>query len=264
MRTHTKDYYQILGVTKDSTKEEIKRAYRALVKQYHPDNYVNNPLADLAEEKLKEINEAYDYLMGNYSADNDKYKNNYYRGENDRGIELSRLEREIELCLGNRLWKEVLIIADQMMILEPEYINAYIYRGIAFGQLNRDFEAVSSFQKAENMGWNIVENPDIYFSKAVSQINMGKYGEAILTIERLIGFAGEVPNYIAHLAYCYESVNDITKAEIYWNKLKSIDPNNELLRQRQIYAQQAKANALDTAGGICIICMILECIFDCC
>ena len=53
------DPYKTLGVSPDATDDEIKKAYRALVKQYHPDNYANNPLADLAVEKMKDINEAY-------------------------------------------------------------------------------------------------------------------------------------------------------------------------------------------------------------
>lgn len=53
------DPYKVLGVSPDATDEEIKKAYRALVKQYHPDNFTDNPLADLAAEKMKNINEAY-------------------------------------------------------------------------------------------------------------------------------------------------------------------------------------------------------------
>ena len=56
------DPYQVLGVSPSASDEEIKRAYRELVKKYHPDNYNDNPLADLAEAKMKEINEAYDTI----------------------------------------------------------------------------------------------------------------------------------------------------------------------------------------------------------
>ena len=56
------DPYSVLGVDSNASDEEIKRAYRELARKYHPDNYQNNPLADLAEEKMKEINEAYDAI----------------------------------------------------------------------------------------------------------------------------------------------------------------------------------------------------------
>ena len=55
--------YEVLGVSPTDDEETIKRAYRELAKKYHPDRYVNNPLADLAEEKMKEINKAYDMII---------------------------------------------------------------------------------------------------------------------------------------------------------------------------------------------------------
>jgi len=58
-----KDPYTILGVSRDASDEEIKKAYRALARKYHPDNYVGSNLADVAEEKMKEINEAYDAIQ---------------------------------------------------------------------------------------------------------------------------------------------------------------------------------------------------------
>ncbi len=58
-----KDPYEVLGVDRNASNEEIKKAYRELARKYHPDNYVNNPLADLVEEKMKEINEAYDMIQ---------------------------------------------------------------------------------------------------------------------------------------------------------------------------------------------------------
>ena len=57
-----RDPYEVLGVSPDAGDEEVKKAYRELARKYHPDNYINNPLADLAEEKMKEINEAYDAI----------------------------------------------------------------------------------------------------------------------------------------------------------------------------------------------------------
>lgn len=55
-----RDPYEVLGVDPSASDDEVKKAYRELARKYHPDNYQNNPLADLAEEKMKEVNEAYD------------------------------------------------------------------------------------------------------------------------------------------------------------------------------------------------------------
>ena len=55
----TTDYYEILGLSRTATDDDIKRAYRALARQYHPDS---NPDAPDAEAKFKEINLAYETL----------------------------------------------------------------------------------------------------------------------------------------------------------------------------------------------------------
>lgn len=58
-----KNPYEVLGISPSATDDEVKKAYRELSRKYHPDSYVNNPLADLAEEKFKEVQQAYDQIM---------------------------------------------------------------------------------------------------------------------------------------------------------------------------------------------------------
>ena len=72
-----KDPYSILGVSKNATDEEIKNAYRELARKYHPDNYTDNPLSDLAGEKMKEINEAYDAIINSRKGGKNTYDANY-------------------------------------------------------------------------------------------------------------------------------------------------------------------------------------------
>ena len=55
--------YEVLGVSPSASNDEVKRAYREMSRKYHPDSYVDNPLSGLAEEKFKEIQEAYDQIM---------------------------------------------------------------------------------------------------------------------------------------------------------------------------------------------------------
>ena len=99
------DPYKVLGISRDATEEEVKRAYRELARKYHPDNYTNNPLADIAEEKMKEINEAYDAIQkerasGHTSSDGSSYSSGTY-GDYSKVRELINMRRysEAELIL---------------------------------------------------------------------------------------------------------------------------------------------------------------------
>ena len=77
-----RDPYQVLGIPSTATDEEVKKAYRNLARKYHPDNYHDNPLEDLAQERMKEINEAYETIRNQRKAAQSGGQSGYGSGYN--------------------------------------------------------------------------------------------------------------------------------------------------------------------------------------
>ena len=98
-----RDPYQVLGAPSTATDEEVKKAYRDLARKYHPDNYHDNPLADLAQERMKEINEAYEAVQsqrkaaraGGYSGGYGGYQAGYQSGYQSGGSRYQRIRMAI-------------------------------------------------------------------------------------------------------------------------------------------------------------------------
>ena len=81
-----KDPYQILGVDRNATDDQVKAAYREMARKYHPDNFNDNPAAaELATEKMQEINDAYDKIIDSRkkgsSYKGSGYANNWGAGQ---------------------------------------------------------------------------------------------------------------------------------------------------------------------------------------
>ena len=74
------DPYSVLGVSPSASDDEVKKAYRDLARKYHPDNYQDNPLADLAQEKMKAINEAYDTITRSRAGGSSSQTGSSYSG----------------------------------------------------------------------------------------------------------------------------------------------------------------------------------------
>ena len=106
-----KDYYKILAVQKGATDAEIKKSYRTLAKKYHPDRNQNNPKA---ENRFKDISEAYDVLSDKVSDDNTIYWVEI--GNNFR--EATRLAlRIVSRILSSKIYLEIVFRAFLRILL---------------------------------------------------------------------------------------------------------------------------------------------------
>ncbi|MBI4383240.1 MAG: J domain-containing protein [Nitrospinae bacterium] len=93
MKTATKDYYKILGVPKNAADQEIKKAFRKLAMEHHPDHNRDDPEA---EEKFKEITEAYGVLMDPVKRrEYDNFRSDYFTGRQDASSRFNYSQQDI-------------------------------------------------------------------------------------------------------------------------------------------------------------------------
>jgi molecular chaperone DnaJ len=148
--------YQVLGVPEGADEETIKKAYRDLVKKYHPDKYINNPLSDLASEKLKAINEAYDMLMNKQSTSSSTgYESTYssYTGGGSHQTSGETSFQTVRVLISQRRFDE----AEHMLLsldrgAEWNYLMGVIYINRGWYDKGRSY-----IQTAVNMDPN---NPE--------------------------------------------------------------------------------------------------------
>ena len=150
----TKNPYDVLGVSPSASDDEIKKAYRDLTRKYHPDANVDNPLADLAEEKFKEVQEAYDTIMherssgssGSYSyggsSSGSSGSYSYGGSSSQSGAPDPRLQAAVNY-INSRRFREALNTLDQI----PErsamwyYLSGCANAGLGNNVLARDHAA---------------------------------------------------------------------------------------------------------------------------
>ncbi|MEX1378061.1 MAG: J domain-containing protein [Eubacteriales bacterium] len=141
------DPYKVLGINPGATQEEIKSAYRTMVKKYHPDKYIDNPLGDLAKEKMQEINQAYDSLTGSGSKSKSSQYSEY---TSDGNVNLSQVRQLINV---NRV-REALAALDTISNHSAEW---YYLRGLCMSKMGMYAQANTFYATAFRMDPNNME-----------------------------------------------------------------------------------------------------------
>ena len=167
----TKNPYDVLGVSPSASDDEIKKAYRDLTRKYHPDANVDNPLADLAEEKFKEVQEAYDTIMrerssgssGSYSyggsSSGSSGSYSYGGGTSQGGAPDPRLQAAVNY-INSRRFREALNTLDQI----PErsamwyYLSGCANAGLGNNVLARDHAAQAVNMEPNNLQYRQLLN----------------------------------------------------------------------------------------------------------
>ena len=162
------DPYQVLGVSRGASDEEIKKAYRSLSRRYHPDANVNNPNKDQAEEKFKQVQQAYDPIMkekqqgtsyggygnsygGGSSAEYGDFGNfggfgGYYNGRSTYQEENTRLQAAANY-IRNGYYREAMNVLNDIPFAERNG-RWYYYSAVANQRMGNTATALEHIRRA--------------------------------------------------------------------------------------------------------------------
>ncbi len=157
--------YQVLGVTPGTSQTKIKSAYRELVKIWHPDRFTTKEDKLIAEEKIKEINAAYQALKSEEVEDNGENKvakapvNPVNSSGTRVNVHKSVSAAEFFYQQGVEKvqqgdYEQAIAFFTQAIKANPYYIEAYKYRGLSCSQLGLEMRATADLNKAASLEWH--------------------------------------------------------------------------------------------------------------
>ncbi len=158
--------YDVLGIKPGATDEEIKKAYRALSRKYHPDANVNNPNREQAEERFKEIQQAYNQIMQEKQQGSSftGYGSARYGGFGRQTQETPKMQA-VANYLANRYYQEALNVLNSMSERGARW---YYYSAVANAGLGNNMTARECAEQAVQL-----EPSNIEYRQLMQQLNFG-------------------------------------------------------------------------------------------
>ncbi|MBD7912416.1 MULTISPECIES: J domain-containing protein [Clostridium] len=155
--------YEVLGIKPGASQEEIKSAYRKLVKQYHPDQFTDNPLQELAQEKLAEVNEAYRILSSGNGNSNNYSSNSGSSSSYTNSGNYSQELAQARACLQRRDTRGAEAILNRVTDRSAEW---YYLMGVVHMNKGWYDSALQNIRTASNMDPNNFE-----YKQTLQQLN---------------------------------------------------------------------------------------------
>lgn len=194
-----RNLYEILGVEKNATDQEIKKAYNKRLRKYPPEKEA---------DKYKEIREAYDTLR-------DKERRKNYDAYFEHGDEIKKLEKEANELIEKEEYSQAEKFLKKILIISPEILHIRELLGKVFFLEEKYDESIKQFDTLINEYSN---NSDYYFERGRAYKEKGKYANAEFDYLKAYSLDYENLGAINELVYLYINQDKIDRAIDFLNK----------------------------------------------
>ena len=155
------DPYSVLGVPRNASDEEVKKAYRKLSRKYHPDANINNPNKDQAEERFKQVQQAYDQIVrereqgASQSSWSGEFGGGYHTQDDQRSMEMRAAANYINAAH----YQEALNVLNRMTERNGQW---YYYHAVANAGAGNTASAMEDARRAVDMEPNNMQYQQLY------------------------------------------------------------------------------------------------------